>query len=272
MRSPPRRLLRGARSLLRGVRETAGHRGVRSSLVVIFLALFALSIGLTAGGLATVPHVISVGESDGWTRLGLWTLRVMAWLFVILLAPLLSLTTVNLLAPVFAELPFLAGLAHLSPEESARLSASAGLGLSTSIINSTRRLLPFVLRSFVFFLLGFVPIVGPPAALVGQLHNSSKALGWELLDPYFDKAQIPFAEQRRIVASLHWERMGLGLAATPLLSIPFVGPLFFPFLQAGAARFVVDFLLTPIDFSTVAARSRSQLDPGKSAACESQRL
>lgn len=231
----------GAKSALRGIRKVSGNAGVKKAYSVVLLGLFFVTALLTlGGGYAVWTYTGSLEAGGFWATLGAWVLRIVGLLIVFLAAPLLSITLCNLLFPVFSEIPFLAGLDALAPERSRTLRAVSGLPLSSTIGNSLRRLVYLIAITLACFTLGLVPGVGPLLAPPLQFYLSARLIGWEMLDPYFDRKGMRWAEQKAAVKSHAPEVLGLGIVCVPLLSIPLVGPLFFGLLQAGTAGFVVD--------------------------------
>jgi uncharacterized protein involved in cysteine biosynthesis len=184
---------------------------------------------------------VRCSEEGGFVKeLGLWVLRVVGIVVVLFAAPLIAITLCNLLFPVFSERPFMAGLRALDRPRAEALEARPGLSLAETIINSIRRFVVFLFITAGCFLLGLVPIVGAFLAPPIQFFLTARTLGWEMLDPYFDRCGLNWAEQKRVVKAKAPEILGLGVVCAPLLAIPLVGPLFFGLLQAGTAAFVLE--------------------------------
>jgi uncharacterized protein involved in cysteine biosynthesis len=140
---------------------------------------------------------------------------------------------------VLQLLALTAMLRALSPERAQLLSDSSGLPLRLAIFHSLRRLVALLLVSLACFALGFIPFVGPIVAPVLQFLWTAQAIGWEMLDPYFDKRKLTWDQQKAEIRQHRAEVLGLGVVCAPLLAVPLIGPLFFGVLQAGTAGFVV---------------------------------
>lgn len=231
----------GAKSALRGIRQVSGNPGVKKAYGVILLGLFVVTAVLTVGGgYALFRYTETLATGGLWATLGVWALRIVGLLVLFLAAPLLSITLCNLLFPVFSEIPFLAGLDAVAPARSQILRKRSGLPLSSTMGNSLRRLARLIAIAFACFALGFIPVLGPLLAPVLSFYWTARLVGWEMLDPYFDREGMHWNKQKKAIKSHAAEVLGLGLVCAPLLSIPLVGPLFFGLLQAGTAGFVVD--------------------------------
>lgn len=219
----------------------AGNRDVRKAYRVILLGLFSVTLLLTAGGGYAVWSFTDTPEQSALlARVGFWLLRIVGLVLVFFAAPLLAITICNLLFPVFSEIPFMAGLRALDRRRADALQLRPGLPLSATIFNSIRRFFLFLLITSGCFLLGLVPVVGPLLAAPVQFYLSARTLGWEMLDPYFDRCGLGWADQKQILKARAPEILGLGVVCAPLLAIPLVGPLFFGLLQAGTAGFVIE--------------------------------
>ncbi|NJK32509.1 MAG: EI24 domain-containing protein, partial [Deltaproteobacteria bacterium] len=96
-----------------------------------------------------------------------------------------------------------------------------------------------VLGSLCFLLLGLVPVVGSIAGAIGQTWLTARTVGWELVDPYFDRLGMGWSEQREFVREHRRSLLGFGLPLSLILAIPLVGPLLFGLAQAAAAVYVV---------------------------------
>ena len=101
----------------------------------------------------------------------------------------------------------------------------------------------YIFRQIMFaFALTLVPVVGALLGPAFQLWSTSRALTWELLDPYFDRRSFGYAEQRAYLKAHSGPIVGFGLPLSFILAVPLVGPLFFGLAQAGAALLVVEVL------------------------------
>lgn len=234
------RLGRGASAVLHGISAIYKDKEVLSTYRFFLLGLFVLSLLISAlGGYAVFHFSKPASDASTWIVWGLLLLRLVSWAAVLLISPLVAITTCNLLFPVFSEIPFFAGMKSLNADRGRSLEALTGLGTARAIFNSLRRFALFVLISSGIFLFGLLPVVGPLIAPPLQLYFTARTVGWELLDPYFDRLQLTTAEQKTVVRKYSAEILGMGLVCAPLLAIPFVGPLLFGLIQAGAAEFVL---------------------------------
>lgn len=235
------RLGRGASSVIKGISSIYKDKEVRKTYRFLLLGLFALSLFAYAlGGYAVWYFSQPASDASTWVVWGLRLLRLLGWIAVLFVSPLVSITACNLLFPVFSEIPFLSGMKSLDARRWQNIDALVGVGTAAAIFNSLRRFGLFVLISSMLFLLSLIPVVGPLVASPVQLYFTAKTVGWELLDPYFDRLRLSRAEQKTVVRQYSLEILGMGLVCAPLLAIPFVGPLLFGLVQAGAAQFVLD--------------------------------
>lgn len=219
----------------------AGHAEVRAAYRWLALILLAVTLTLDGIGLLLVFHLLPLDpEAHVSVAAGFWLLRALGTLAVLLLAPLLAIILCNLVAPVFSEIPFLAGMRAIRPRFAARLAAQSGLSLSTSIGLSLWRMGSLMGLSLLCLLLNFIPLLGTVLGAALQLYVSVRIVGWELLDPYLDKKGEGLKLQKATLRRHHPEILGMGAIAAPVLAIPLFGPLFFGLLQAAAANFVAE--------------------------------
>lgn len=235
------RMRRGAAAALRGISIVYKDKEVRKTYRVILLGLFVVSLLLNlSGGYAIWHFTKTASDASTWTILGAFLLRFLGWSAVLLISPLVAITTCNLLFPVFSEIPFFAGLLSLDSVRGSALKARTGLDTKAAILNSVRRFAVFALLSSGLFLFGLVPVIGPLAAPPLQLYFTARTIGWEMLDPYFDRIKLSYPDQKTVVRKYSAEILGMGLLCSPLLALPLVGPLLFGLVQAGSAKFVLD--------------------------------
>jgi uncharacterized protein involved in cysteine biosynthesis len=227
--------------MLRGIAETWRSPEVRKSyrFVPLVIVLFTLSISVMGlWGIVRLSNSLAhTAEGAQWLRSAVtWIVGVV---FVIA-SPLLALFVFNLLFPLFADRPFLAGVREIAPDKALVIETLPGLNLTSSLAVNVRRILRLLLRLALCFLLSLIPVIGAIVAPPLSVYFLATGTGWELLDPYFDRKRYSYSQQLELVTKLHWEVLGLGLVSLPLLAIPLVGPLFFGVLQAGVARFTVE--------------------------------
>lgn len=236
----------GLSAALAGLRVSTSSTEVRRTYVQLVLVLFLLATALDVGGIWAVLHFTPIDDDTRWWALiGLWVARIVGIVGVLLVAPLVSLIVVNLVFPFLGERVFLAALRVLSPARADQLAASPGLPLSTATVAAVLRLGLFVGLSLLAFLVSLVPVVGQGLGPVLQGYLSARGLAWELLDPYLDKLQLGFGQQRAFVAAHRPVLVGFGLPLTVLMAVPLVGPLLFGLAQGAAAQLVVAVIEAP---------------------------
>jgi uncharacterized protein involved in cysteine biosynthesis len=239
---------RGISAALSGLRLSFGNADVRRSYakVVAFLFLItALLDGLGIWGLWSLADWDT--ESAWWVVTLLVIARVVGTLGVVVAAPVIAIFTMNIVMPLFNEGPFLAGMQAINPERAAQLSEGENLSIPHQMKISALRLLLFVSLSLVAFVVSFIPVVGQIAGPLLGLYFTSRALGWELLDPYFAFTNTPYDDQVKFLGEHHTAVVGFGLPFALMFAIPLVGPLLFVLAQAAAASLVTEVLEAPAD-------------------------
>lgn len=236
-----RRMRRGAGSVLNGISSVYRDQNVRKTYRFILLGFFALSLVLNlSGGYLVWYFSEPANDAPMWMTWGLYVLRILGWLAVLLVSPLVAITTCNIFFPVFSEIPFFAGLRSFNAPRAATLQARTGLGTAAAIGTSLRRFSLFLAVSAGCFLLGLIPGVGPLVAPPLQFYFAVRTVSWEMMDPYFDRLGLAFGDQKAVLRKYSAEFIGMGLVCGPLLAIPLLGPLLFGLVQAGSAKFVID--------------------------------
>lgn len=231
----------GLRASLGGLRLGSSSQEVRKTYVQLVLALFAMGLLLDIAGVWAVWHfTATAADAAWWAVIGWWAVRIAGLIVVLLAAPLLSLGIVNAVFPFLGERVFLAALRVVDPARADALASLPGTPLVPATLVQLRRLAMFALLSIGIFFLSLVPVVGQIAGPVLSTYATSRGLAWELLDPYFDKLQLGYAAQGRVVAQHRAALVGFGLPLAWIMAIPLVGPLFFGLAQGAAARLVVD--------------------------------
>lgn len=214
---------------------------VRRTYVQLVAVLFLAAALLDAAGIWAVLHYTPIDDGTSWwATVGLWVARIVGIVAVLLVAPLVALSLVNLVFPLLGERVFIAALRVVSPARAEQLDALPGTPAATAVVVALLRLLLFFGMSLVAFVVSLVPVVGQVAGPVFQGYLSARGLAWELLDPYLDKLQLGFGEQRAFVAAHRPALVGFGLPLTVLMAIPVVGPLMFGLAQGAAAQLVVE--------------------------------
>lgn len=236
-------LAAGVGAALRGLGAALGARDVRRAYLQLVLAIFLLAAGLEVAGLWGVWEWTRPGDESGWVAVvGLVLLRIAGIVIVLLAAPLLSILLANLAFPMLGERVFMAGLRNVAPARATELAAGAGLPVAAGVGVSLRRLLSYVVSTLLVLGLSLVPVVGALVAPWLQAYLTARVLGWELLDPYFDRRGLDHAAQRAFLRDHGLAVPGFALPYSFLMAVPLVGPLFFGLAQAAAATLVVDVL------------------------------
>ena len=241
----PSSVIGGAALALRGLRLAVDSPDVRRVYLHLALSLLGTSIALMAGlGWAIWTLIPSPDDPAPWLSALLWTLKIGGTALAMMAAPLLSLFIVNMVFPFLGERVFLAGLKLVDPGRAAELEAAGGTGFKTSVASSMRRLIYFIGVTLLTFGLTFVPVLGTVLGPAAQLWFASRMLSWELLDPYFDRRGLAYADQKGLMKKHSAAMFGFGVPWTLLLALPIVGPLSFGLAQAAAALLVTDILET----------------------------
>lgn len=240
------RFLAGLSAAWSGMKLSTRSSELRRTYLQLVGVLFIVGVVLDVAGIWAVLRSTTItDDTSGWMEAGLWVARVLGIVVVLLVAPLVALTLVNTAFPLLGERVFMAAMRVVSPLRAEQLAASAGLSLSTSVVIELRRIFSLLWRSAAIFVLSLVPAAGQVLGLVLQGYTSSRALAWELLDPYLDKLQLPYSEQRAFVARHRPTLVGFGLPLSLMMAIPIVGPLLFGLAQGAAAKLVVDVIEQP---------------------------
>ncbi|MCH9681962.1 MAG: EI24 domain-containing protein [Deltaproteobacteria bacterium] len=239
------RFMAGLGAAWEGMRLSTHSSELRRTYLHLVAVLFLAAIVLDITGIWAVLHFTTIAPDASWWMVsGLWVLRVLGIAGVILAAPLLALTVVNVLFPFLGERVFFAAMRTIAPARAEQLSALPGLSLASSAVIAVRRLVQYIGLSLGVFILSFIPVAGQILGPVLQGYVSARGLAWELLDPYLDKLQLGFGEQRAFVGQHRAELVGFGVPLALLMAIPLVGPLLFGLAQGAAARLVVEVIET----------------------------
>ena len=86
--------------------------------------------------------------------------------------------------------------------------------------------------------LSLVPGVGPIAGGALATTIAAYTLAWELLDPYFDKAELNFEEQERVMWNNRFALTAFAFPFAAALAVPIVGPLSVAVAQGATAELV----------------------------------
>lgn len=247
---------------LRGVGQSFSSKSVRWAYARLVLAVLCLSILLESAGVWAIFEWVDFGadpvdttaagrapgeQLDGalaWVSTlavdaGAWLVRVLAILALTLVVPVVAITIVNLIFPLFNDRLFMAAMAEAAPERAAELAQSPGPTFLRSMALTLRRLGRFIGVSCIILVIGLMPLVGPPVALALQSWYSCRMLIWELLDPYFERRQLEWADQREHLIRNRGPGFGFGLPFTWMMAIPIIGPMGFGVAQASVVHLVL---------------------------------
>ncbi len=236
-------IVAGVGMALRGLKVALATPEVRRVYLQLAGTLVLVSLVLAAGLGWLVWNFLPVPEDMSTLReLLTWGLRIAGMLLAMLAAPLLALFVVNIVFPFLGERVFMAGLRVVDPARADELMAAEGLGFSTSVLGSVRRLVYFVGVTLLVFALTLVPLLGALLGPIAQLWFTARMLSWELLDPYFERRGLVYADQRALLKQVRGTMFGFGVPYTLLLALPIVGPLGFGLAQAAASLLVSESL------------------------------
>jgi len=233
----------GLRAAGRGVRRVLDTPEVGKTYLQLVAVLFVLAGVLDVLGIWAVLHFTPIDGGDSWWAVaGLWLLRIAGLLLVVLMAPILALFVTNTAFPMLGERVFLAGVRAVDPARADQLAAIEGLPLRVSVPQNLIRMAMFLGLSVVAFGVSLIPVVGSILGPVLQAYFTARALGWELLDPYFEKLEVRFDAQHAFVKQHRGPLIGFALPFSLVMSIPLLGPLLFGVAQAAAGTLVVEVL------------------------------
>lgn len=249
-------LKRGFSAAWRGLRLAFETRDVRRSYAKIVLALLVITLSLDGGGIWALWSLTDWNDAtSGWLVAALVLARVLGIVAILVVAPVLAIFTMNIVMPLFNEGPFLAGVRAIDPERARQLAQGPNLSIPHQIRISIIRLLLFVFLGLVSFAVSFIPVVGQVAGPAMGTYFTARALGWELLDPYFAFTNTPYPAQVEFLGRHHATVIGFGLPFALLFAIPIVGPLVFVMAQASAATLVCE-VLEPDEAAAAAAATQ----------------
>jgi uncharacterized protein involved in cysteine biosynthesis len=234
---------RGFSAAVRGLRLAFGNADVRRSYAKIVLSLLTITLTLDAGGIWGLWWATGWDDTtSGWLVAAFIVARVIGIVGILLVAPLLAIFTMNIVMPLFNEGPFLAGVRAIDPERAQQLMDGPNLSIPHQIKISILRLLLFLFLSLLAFVVSFIPVVGQVAGPAMGTYFTARALGWELLDPYFAFTNTSYQSQVEFLGRHHTSVVGFGFPFALLFAIPIVGPLVFVMAQASAATLVCEVL------------------------------
>jgi uncharacterized protein involved in cysteine biosynthesis len=196
-------------------------------------AAVLLLIGLVAGlvGVPAVDDLVNPSrESRGW----LGTLMTAAlWIGTPLAGALIGLALALVLTA-----PILERLSRAVETLLAGEAVDGSPGLRWEMAQSVKSALYFLVRTPVMFLVGLLPIVGPPIAVLWGAH----ALAFQQTESPLTRQGFDFLARRAWHERHRAEALGFGLGGLLALVVPFANLLLAPALTAGAARLVLELL------------------------------
>lgn len=230
----------------RGLGIATSTREVGRAYLKLATVILVLTLMLDVAGVWTVLHFTgSEGDAEWWARVGWILLRVAGIGIVLLAAPVLAMFVSNTFFPVLSERVYLAGMRAVDPVRADELAALPGLPLRTTMVQNLIRMMMFIGLSVIAFACSFVPVVGSIGGPILQAYFTARALGWELLDPYFEKLEMRFDAQHRFVKEHRAPIVGFALPYSLVMAIPILGPFAFGIAQAAAGVFTREILETP---------------------------
>ncbi len=233
----------GASAALRGLRLAASTAEVRKTYLQLVAAVVGIAGVFDVLGIWAVLHLTARdGTETWWAALTLVLLRIAGIGIVLLAAPLLGLFAVNVAFPLLGERVFYAGMAQVAPERASELRARPGMPPFRAVLDNLVRFILFVGLGLASFVVSLVPVVGAVAGPVLQAYFTARALGWELLDPWFDKLEMQFDAQHDYVRRHRAAIVGFGFPLGLVMAVPLVGPLVFGLAQAAAGVLVTEVL------------------------------
>jgi uncharacterized protein involved in cysteine biosynthesis len=233
----------GISAALRGFRLAFGNADVRKSYLKVVLSLLLITVTLDVGGIWGLWSATGWDDTTaGWLVFVFVVARIVGVLGILVATPVIAIFVMNILMPIFNEGPFLAGVRALDPRRAEQLVEGDNLSIPHQIRISLVRLLLFLFLSLAAFAVSFIPVAGQICGPILGAYFTSRALGWELLDPYFAFSNMDYDRQVEFLGRHHASVVGFGLPFALMFAIPLVGPLLFVLAQASAATLVCEVL------------------------------
>src|SRR5262249_38067180 len=109
-----------------------------------------------------------------------------------------------------------------------------------AVIHSLRRLLAMVIGIVVVFVVGFVPLIGPIAALAVTVWLAAHASAYDCYDAILARRQMAYRAKLAYLGRNRMRTQGLGAAVAVLLMIPGVNLIALGIGAAGATVAALD--------------------------------
>lgn len=203
--------------------------------------------------LAILPALLAAALVSGGCVLGLYAApsveaflapdpaRVPPWFSGILAVTVWTATIAAAIALGFAgalllAAPVLDKLSQETEREARGEAAAASPGTVWEVKQALRSAVYFLAAAPGVFLLGLIPMVGPPLAALW----AGRALSFQLTDPALARHGLDFASRRAWHRGFWAESLGFGLLALLVLLVPCANFLLAPALVIGATLLVIE--------------------------------
>ena len=207
----------------------------RPKLWPLVLLPTLLAAGLVSGGLLlglyaapSVEAALTPAQAPAWFVM---ILAISAWLATLTAGLALGLASALLFAA-----PVLDRLSRETERLTKGVADDASKGLTWEVKAALRAALYFLAAAPGVFLLGLIPLVGPPLATLWASH----ALSFQLTDPALARAGLDFAGRRAWHRAFWAESVGFGLTALLVVLVPCANFVLVPALVVGATRLVLE--------------------------------
>jgi CysZ protein len=230
--------VKGFLFLPKGARLLAGERslwkGILAPLLINILG-FAASLYWSFSYMAGLVENFIDQQGWFWTALGFLS-KILAFGLSVGVAVVAFLVIAALLAGPFNDW---LGAATLRILGQAPLHTNLSLAQNlTAILRAMRESLKevgyFLTISVVLFLLGWVPIIGLIAPVIG-IPFLCYSLAFGTITPCLSDRDLSFHEKRRLLAKRRWLSLGFGCSCFLMLLIPLAGLFVLPVAVVGGA-------------------------------------
>ncbi len=229
----PRRLAAGAWHVPAGVLFLLRHPPLWPLAALPAL----LAVGLSASGfVASLYLVPRVEDALGPSAEKVGDVLALMASIALGLVTLASGAMLGLGLALALTAPLLELLSQKTERRQQGLPPEQGRGLAAEVMESLRGALFFAAAVPLAFLIGLIPFVGPPLAVLW----AAFALAFQFTDGPLARRGCSFTEKLRWHREWQPETLGFGLAGLVTLIVPFANLLVAPALTVGAARLVLD--------------------------------